>query len=751
MKRFFIAIILSVLTTTQYANTIKGIVTDANQKPLLGANIYVSEIQRGTVTNQDGSFLLSGLPASGTVTLQVSFVGYHSQIEKVNLNYLSDFRFVLEESPIRSSELVVSAGKPSSQHHTAIRIDNLEAAQIERGGQFSLAEALSTVPGVDLIGKGPGISTPVIRGLSTSNILVLNDGFRLENYQFSDHHPYPLDENGLEKVEIVKGPASLLFGADAIGGVVNTLSEKPAAFGTYAADANVSYFSNTQGYATNFGVKQTNSLIYWGIRGGMKSHGDYYDGNGGRVSNSRFNQNVMKSFVGLSKSFGSFRLNYLLMQQKPGMTNEEIPLLNLSQSHKNEVWYQDLTNHLITSKNTLFLGTHHVQLDMAYQNNRRILMQEADEKLVDMRLQTLNYKVQDNISLGAKTDFIAGVQGMYQSSANGEAHQKILPNYSLNDFSVLTLVQHEYNKKVHMQAGLRVDTRSLAIPEQEKAGGHTHGEELIEEDDDHELFLALHRNFTNVSGSAGLTWHLAQNLNFRANLASAYRAPNVAELSQDGRHEVRYEQGDRNLKSQRNYEADISFHFHNNFVLLDVSGYYNFINQYIYLGKTADTTALGQSIYRYRQNDAAIYGLESYFEIMPVSKFNVNGSFSYIRAKQTNGVNLPFIPHNNLKVNLAYSVKPSKKVTKLVLSAGPEIGFAQNNPEHFETATPQFILWNASITSDLLLGKQKVLLTLQGSNLLNAVYQNHLSTLKELGYYNMGRNVSMHVKIPFGK
>lgn len=742
------------------ANTpIKGIITDNNHQPLENAIVYIPELQKGTTSNAQGEFYFTDLPKS-RITIQVSFLGFHTEVIKVEPGLETSLAIVLEPSPITSSELVVSAGAPSSQHHTAIRIDDLKALELELSASPTLIGTLTKVPGVDMISKGPGIATPVIRGLSTSNILVLSDGFRLENYQFSDHHPYPVSEYGLDKIEVIKGPASLLFGSDAIGGVINTISEKPAAYGKISGDANLRYLSNTNGVDANLGLKGTNSLFYWGLRGGLKSNEDYKDGEGNHVPNTRFNESNLKTFAGFSKSYGSFRLNYALQNQTVGISNEAIPEMDLENGRENEVWYQDLTNHLVTSKNTFFLNNHTLNVDAAYQNNHRILMEDADEKLVDMRLQTVNYKVQDKFDISAHTNLLLALQGMHQQNTNGEAHERVLPDFVLNDYSAFGLIQHEWNEALHFQGGIRFDGRSLEIPTQEKSGGHSHGEEDEQDhddedhdDDDHddedEVFEALNRNFSNVSASAGVTYHINEHLNFRTNLASAFRAPNVAELSQDGAHGTRYEKGNRDLNPQRNYEWDLSFHYHNDFLLVDISAYYNYIEQYIFLDKTADTTEAGQVIYEYQQADASIYGMEMYFETMPLSWLNFNGSASYIRGQQHDGSNLPFIPHNNIKLNAAYKYSGNKSLKNLSFIVGPEINFAQNNAALFETKTPGFVLWNAGLETEWKIAKQKVFVSLQGNNLLNTQYQNHLSTLKDLGYYNVGRNMVFNLRVPF--
>lgn len=197
---------------------------------------------------------------------------------------------MLQQSLVEVDEIVVSGGYNSTQHENAAKIDVLKIDPKKIRISPNFTEVLTRVPGVDMISKGSGVSKPVIRGLSMNDILVLNNGIRFENYQYSDHHPLGIDEFGIEDVEIIKGPASLLYGSDAIGGVINFIKEKPASIGTFAGDYNMQIFSNSLGFTNNVGIKGASKKFFGGIRVGQKSHADYAQGGGEFLPNSRFNE-----------------------------------------------------------------------------------------------------------------------------------------------------------------------------------------------------------------------------------------------------------------------------------------------------------------------------------------------------------------------------------------------------------------------------------------------------------------------------
>ncbi len=363
----------------------------------------------------------------------------------------------------------------------------------------------------------------------------------MENYQFSADHPYLVDGSGLEQVEVIKGPASLLYGSDAIGGVINLVQDKPAPPQSVTGNADLRYFSNTAGLEGSLGVKGNQGRMTWGIRGGYRSHQDYKGGDGETVPNSRFNGGSLKSFLGVRSKMTMHRLAYEYQQLKPGMTNEASAALVPSNDRRNEVWYQDLDNHLLLSRNQFFLDPFKLQANFSFQHNhRKLITTEADHPDVDMQLSSFSYEFRSYLITSNVSEFTLALQGLAQANRNNEAENHVLPDYRLNDLALFGLVQHDFENNVHLQVGFRFDNRFLDAPEQE-ATGHSHEEgpeQPGEPGHEEELMPALNKYYGNVSGSLGVTWQISEGLLLRGNLASAYRAPNVAELTQDGEHGI---------------------------------------------------------------------------------------------------------------------------------------------------------------------------------------------------------------------
>lgn len=716
-------------------NIIKGKVTDKTTNDVLPAvNVYLLEQNKGTVTDENGEYILSDLP-KGKLKIQFSFIGYKTIIKTIVLEKAKiKLNIEMKPSVLQAEEVVISGGTYSTQHENAIKIELIKAQDIFNIGTPTFTEAFASVPGVDMISKGTGVSKPVIRGLSMTNILLLNNGVKMENFQFSENHPFIIDEFGIDRIEIIKGPASLLYGSDAVGGVINIIKEKPAPTGKIIGDYSLQYYSNTDGIVSNLGIKGSSKRFFWGIRGGIKSHEDYKDGNGDYIPNTRFNENSFKANLGFKKSYGTFKLYYDYNKPKLGMCVEKaIPLIT-EKGRKNKIWYQDLTDHVISSRNKLFLGGYKIDVNTSYQMNNRKLQTDNSMpafEMVDMDLNTLSYELKTYFPSNENSEYIAGVQGANKTNRNNKAPNHILPNADVNDFSVFGLAQHTFYDKLKTQAGVRYDFRSIST-EQETGKD------------------AVNKNFNNMSASLGATYTFNAKILFRANIASAYRTPNIAELTQNGMHGAHYEQGNANLKAQRSYEADLSIHYHSKYVMCDISGFYNKINDYIFIAPTNDTISSGDKIYRYSQTNAELYGGEADIEILPVNWLNFKTTYSYIIGEKEDKSYLPFIPQNKLRFEVKLQKEELVFLHNPYIKTGILFASKQKHPAMFETETDGYFLLNAGFGCNIKCANQIISLSVQGNNILNKTYIDHLSTLKGMGYYNIGRNISVNLRVPFG-
>ncbi len=492
----------------------------------------------------DGAFELVNIP-NGKVKIQISFLGYSTKIETIELSGNTiELNIKLHEVPIEYEEIVVSGVSSSSQHENAVKIEKLKINPLTLKSTPNFVEMLTKIPGLDMISKGPGVSKPVIRGLSMNDILVLSNGVRYENYQYSSHHPLGIDEFGIEDVEIIKGPASLLYGSDAIGGIVNFIKEKPAPIGSIVGDYNLHLFSNTLGMTNNIGIKGASGKLFGSLRFGQKTNSDFLMGGGEFVPNSRFNEWSLKLNTGITGEHGTFKLFYDYNKQKLGLVEEEAIDEITSRSRKNELFYQELNTHLISSQNKLYLGKFRLDINSAYQNTELIHFGEPGMYELQMELGTLSYETKLYLPSDKKSDYIIGFQGINQKNTNLNDRETILlPDATTTNYSVFGLIQRSMFEKLKLQAGIRYDIKKIST----NAVGLL-GEEAYRE--------PINNDYGSLSGSFGATYHFSEKLLFRTNFAAAYRTPNLAELTSNGQHETRYEIGNNMLVPENSYDPN---------------------------------------------------------------------------------------------------------------------------------------------------------------------------------------------------
>jgi len=743
MKRIVIVYLLifsSHFTNAQ--NKISGKITDQDNLPLAGATVFVSELNKGTISDENGEYQLSNLHY-GKIRIQFSFIGYANQIESVDLNGEEvKLNIILKQTAIEADEVVVSAVYNSTQHDNAVKIDvlKLDPQTIKTTPNFS--EVLMRVPGVDMISKGSGVSKPVIRGLSMNDILVLNNGVRFENYQYSYHHPLGIDEFGIADVEIIKGPASLLYGSDAIGGVINFIKEKPAPVGTIAGDYNLQLFSNSLGMTNNLGIKGSTKKFYAGIRIGNKTNADYLQGGGEFVPNTRFRGTALNVNTGFTNSKVALNLFYELGTHKIGLAEDDAVdfVKEQGRGRNPEVFYMLLDNHLLSTQNKFFFNKTKLEINSAYQKSGLIHSEGPNDIAIEMSLHTFTYENRLYLPSSQKSEYIIGFQGFNQSNTNLNNRETILlPDAVTNNYSAFGLLQYTFFGKLKLQTGVRYDyksilTQAIGVPAEPMT-----------------YRPALAKNYKSFSGSAGATYNFSEKLLFRANLAAAYRTPNLAELTSNGLHETRYEIGDNNLAPQNAFETDLSIHYHKENFTFEIAGFYNVINNYIFISPTGDTTANGINVYKYNQANSTLYGGEADLHIHPepLKWMHFETTFSSVTGKQEGGDYLPFVPAHKLRLELRAEKGNLLFLQKPFISFYITKAFNQNNPAPEETPTTGYTLMDLSIGGNIGMKNQLMSIIISANNLLDKKYIDHLSTLKEAELFNPGRNIAFSLRIPF--
>ena len=626
----------------------------------------------------------------------------------------------------------------------------------------NMVDAISHLPGLAQISTGSGISKPVIRGLGFNRVVVVEQGIRQEGQQWGDEHGLEVDEEGVHSVEVLKGPASLMYGSDAIAGVMILHPEHPLEEGTMQVKVGSQYQSNNNLYDYHVGFAGNVNGWLWNWHFLDKAAQCYKNAADGYVPGSWFKERDVMGMLGVNKSWGHSWLRFSHVHFKPGISEGERAEDGSLMDSPN---FQKVLHTKVVSDNAWYFGDGTLKAIVGYQQNYRRefeVEEEGEEEetpgpvepevALAMRLHTVNYDIKYLHTLPHDLKLATGIGGMWQRNVN-QGEEYLIPDYHLFDFGYFATAEWQVGKW-HLSGGARIDNRHL------DTSSLTDEEGL--------RFASLSRNFTGVTGSLGAVWNLTDKLNLRLNVARGFRAPTVSELSSNGVHEgsVQYELGNAGLKPEKSTQIDMGLDYTSHIVSLQAALFCNWISDYIFLSRLPYESD-GYRTYQYRQGDARLMGGEVSLDIHPIDPLHVANTFSYVRGIQLHqpeeSKNLPMMPAPRWTCDVRYEF-PSfahNHCRRTFLAAGMEYNFRQNNfyaLDDTETATPDYALFNISAGMDLhIFGHNCIELTLSCQNLFDKVYQPHLSRLKytdvnpvtgRQGISAMGRNFCIKVSIP---
>ncbi|MDA9554810.1 TonB-dependent receptor [Pelobium sp.] len=743
-----------------------GKVIDAQTKaPLPGASITIQDLKTSALTDINGNFSFNRIPERGKFLVQVSYIGYKYLSKVIDFAQVKTMVFEMEPSLIEANEVVVTGtvtGADSKKNSTSVGI--LTHDEMFNRPATNIIDAISKVSGVSQITTGQAISKPVIRGLSYNRIVTINDGIKQQGQQWGDEHGVEIDQYSADRVEVLRGAASLLYGADALGGVINILEPLTVPNGNVKGEL-VSNYSTNGGLSSNsLMLTGNNDGLVWRARGtyknaySFKTPSYYYP-------NSGFNETDFSGMLGLNKSWGYSHLNLSYFKNNIGFyepkldangnfLNEKENPYTLGELKERELESpsQDIQHFKIALNNNFLFNKGNLKLDLGFQNNIRKELFEGNPNLFfDLNTYSADAKYFVNEKNGWQP--VIGLSTDYASSLN-KGSEYLVPNYNNYGIGVFYYLKKDW-EKASFNAGLRYDYR------------YSEGKELIAENGDQQ-FAPFKTNFSNLSGAIGFTKQLSSKLNFKTNLSTGFRAPNPAEQGSNGVHEgtFRYEVGNPNLKSERSYQLDLNLQYTLEILEINVGVFNNYMTNYIYLAQRNNETIIAPGengspenfpLYRYLQDNANLYGTELSLIIHPIKSLHLENTFSYTHA-QNLALNrpLPFIPAASLRNELKF--EPNLKGLKSpYVAVGLDNYFAQNRVDNFETTTSGYSLLRASLGTQINVGKQVIRLNIAANNLLNKAYYDHLSRFKpgrlseenpSFGIYNPGRNITFGLSAP---
>ena len=622
-----------------------------------------------------------------------------------------------------------------------------------KGSPAGIMGALQNQPGINGADMGHGISKPLIRGLGFSRVATIYQGNKLENHQWGADHGLGLNDLGVQSAEIIKGPGSILYGSGAIGGVIVIHDDVSFLRDTaFHGLIGTSFNSVSQGLRTigQIGKKQRNGLFY-SVALAQENHADYIAGQNRIIGNSRFNNATARIHTGIKKEKFFGKLSYTYNNQFLGIIDENelvdsTSLQTFRMDRSMQLPFQKVTDQIISyhqvAKHTPSI---HSQMDLSYHlNNRNEIETNADEIDLGLTQTHLFHNLKLNIRQGQSKHAI-GLQGSWVQMKNlEEAKEVLIPNSFSVENGIYYLGTFSFENHT-LQGGIRYDYRlTEANSNQENIvnlgyvlpGNPASGR--------------IAKTFQGITGSLGYSYSFKHSI-FKTNVSSGYRSPDIAELFANGNHPGtnRYELGNSNFKREQSFQYDASITGKWDSFEAEISGFSNFISNYIYFSNTGGLTANGLEIWSFNQTKALLYGGEFYvtYQALKNEKLKLISSGNLIRGISVDSKEpLTFIPADRINCTVKYLPFTNQNLT--FQTSFSQI-FAQNRPGFNELNTASYQIFNCGINYKFTVGSQNFGFVLKANNLFNIQYVDHISILRAFNIPSPGRNVVLHIQWQF--
>jgi len=787
---------VSILPEISSANTIdktqpersslSGTVTDKKtNQPLAGATVFISDLKLGVIADSTGNYIFKNIP-SGSFLIEIKFEGYKSITRNIIIKGATVHEnFVLEESAAEINEVVVTGTSKATQiKRNPVPIVSVSHDYLVTNLNTNAIDAIAKIPGVRAVTTGPNVSKPFIRGLGYNRILTLYDGIRQEGQQWGDEHGIEVDQYAVNRVEVIKGPASLSYGSDALAGVVNLIPTQPAPEGKMIGDIVADYQTNNKMFGGSGMLSSTKNGVEWLVRISHKQATNYQNKIDGRVFGTSFNETDGNASVGIHRKWGYSHLDFVMyddLQEIPDGSRDSatwkftrqiteadtvrqiVSDADLS-SYKMEPLHQHVQHYRIFSANNFILNDGSrllVNFGLQKSVRREFSHPEIPYQNVPglyLQLNSFNYDIKYSLNDIHDWNITFGVNGMYQQNTVTNGTEFVIPSYHQFDIGPFATAKKTFGK-LDIAGGLRYDLRSFHNDElytqPNPVSGFdmpVYGKDTVGAD---HPFSTYSHTFSGVSGSIGATYNFSEKVSVKANISRGFRAPNISEISANGVHPGTgfYQIGNDNFKPEFSLQEDIGFVFSSKFAVIEFNLFNNFINNYIYNQKLigvngTDSVIAGsgvQQTFKFQASRANLYGGELSVDLHPLKGMHFENSVSVVYAQNKGNVGiavsdsekyLPFIPplHGTSELRFDFDMK----------SLHIKHGFVKMQMEYYanqdriysafgtETRTPGYTLFDAGIGGSFVNKQNKTICSvyLMANNIFDITYWDHLSRLK---------------------
>lgn len=733
------------------SGAISGTVTDAASQPIQGAIVSLAELRLQSITGADGRFSFSGIPG-GDYTIVARRLGYASAVKAHVSNGAQSTNVTMVASPFTVDPITVTATRaPALVGGSVLSVAELGEDALRRNATISLAHSLKSLPGVQSVSTGEQIGKPMIRGLFGSRVLVLQDGSRLEDYSWSEEDAPSIDARLAQRVEVIRGPASVLYGSDAIGGVVNVIPQDlpttidGRSFRHIGAEAYGAMNNKEAGGALT--LEGASGRLGWRAMG-IGRFAQSFDTPDGEVENTGFLSVNGEAAAGIrgNRSNTTLRFSHyggefkLLEARKPTGT-VDTGAADAGPERKLADDRLQLTNDF------LFPG---VRLETKAQFQRHSLLEVSDDLCTvdpgackgnvavgsaapmeqtafDLLLNTGTVDILAHHSLNDAIHGVAGVSGLYQSN-DSRGPIFLIPSATTTSGAAFAFEEATAGMWT-LAAGARFDARKTSADANSSIG----------------LAADKEITYTEPSGNVGVVFRPIQFLSLTANAGAAWRAPTLFELFANGPHlaEARYEIGDNSLKTEQARNLDIGARWENDFVRAEVTGFRNMIDNYVYLTPTSEQRA-GLQVFRHLQADALLTGAEGSVQIAATPQVLLRGRYDLVRGTiRDSETPLPLMPPQRGAAGAEYHFT-NDWAGNAFISGEVEHTMKQDRPNSEDFVTGGYTLINFDIGLQHSLFGRATRIDLGVRNAANTSYRNFLSRYKEFAL-DPGRNIILRI------
>ncbi len=752
----FVFIAISFLSiNAQNKGTISGKVKSSNEA--LGfATVSIDALNINTTTDVEGKYALPGVP-EGDHTITVRFIGFEDKKLPITLSKAQNLVLDIEmvQSSVVISEILVLDEQTGLTTKTPYNVATLSARSVElKGNPSGIMGLIKQEPGVYGAELGQGIVKPFIRGLGFSRVVTIYQGNKLENHQWGADHGLGINDLGVKGAEIIKGPASILYGSGALGGVI-LLKDEDDYFKSQKLMGTVGFTfnSNTSGLRPTLSLgRGFSNGMFFGVDAAVENHHDYKDGNNRIIGNSRLNTKTIRMHVGIDKDNFKNKLSFSSHTQSLGIIEETEMDDNLSLAttrfdRKIQLPYQRVNDNVVSYTQTILNDKFITALNISHHINDRLEIESAFDE-IDLGL------LQGNTFYGARfspktkkgIDHTFGIQGSHILTRNQSGAKEILiPGARVLDNGVYYLSGISKGKSF-IQGGLRYDYRRTV------ADAST--QDLV----DYGFILAgnpasrkLATNFTGFTGSLGYSYDPNKIHRFKLNFSTGFRAPDLAELFSNGNHPGtnRFEVGNAQFGREQSYQLDANWSYTSNYFWFSTSLFANRVDNYIFFAATGEVNSENLEIWSFNQAPANLYGTEISARYFPLGnqKLQFNADYSIVRGKRADKDEyLTFVPADNMNIRGQYQM--GKNSNDIAFIAGRLVA-DHTRPGLNEESTNGFFLLSAGLAKQVKVGNQTINIGLTGLNLLNKVYVDHMSVLRAFNVSHAGRNIILNLQYKF--